>query len=239
MRCVCNTDAKVMAQRLAQQISIAKAETTDNKPGKLAVNMVQSYLLSSSFIKAYLPKESDDDHTVRATLPISIMSVDMVADHYVRSCVSQQGSSLAHMPAAHVYNADKERKTQLAPRQSLQDSLENRQAARQLGYYLFWFLRSYATTSVALHHEEVIERVTAAGLPHPERAWALLDRNGDNSVTLEEVISAVEQARMFPMVLFLPASLAISACFGSGVLGLRQALHVNAMCAKQHFHSAC
>lgn len=64
-------------------------------------------------------------------------------------------------------------------------------AARQLGYYLFWNLRS-STSGLALTQADVSESAYTAGLKHANSAWQLLDRNGDAEASLDEVVRAVE-----------------------------------------------
>jgi hypothetical protein len=66
----------------------------------------------------------------------------------------------------------------------MQDSLDNRNAAKSLGYYLFWYLRK-TPFGLTLSQEEVTERAKLAGIKHTDTAWNLLDRNGDDTVTLE------------------------------------------------------
>jgi hypothetical protein len=69
--------------------------------------------------------------------------------------------------------------------------LKNKISARQLGYYLFWNLRS-ATSGLALTREDVYSTAQRAGLRHQDSAWTLLDRNGDTFATMDEVLDSVE-----------------------------------------------
>jgi hypothetical protein len=74
----------------------------------------------------------------------------------------------------------------------LQHALENRIAARHLGYCLFWNLRG-EHSAISLAEPDVLLSAELAGIKNRESAWNLLDRSGDKEATLEEVITSVEQ----------------------------------------------
>ena len=64
-------------------------------------------------------------------------------------------------------------------------TLKNKLGARQLGYYLFFNLRS-ERSGLALRRDDVYGTAERAGLRHKDPAWALLDRNGDTFATMDE-----------------------------------------------------
>jgi hypothetical protein len=70
--------------------------------------------------------------------------------------------------------------------------LRNKMSARQLGYYLFWNLRSF-DSGLGLSESDVKATAEQAGLRYQDSAWALLDRNSDSFATLNEVLDSVEQ----------------------------------------------
>ena len=73
----------------------------------------------------------------------------------------------------------------------MQSEVADRISARQLGYYLFWNLRS-KSDFLGLSEASVLSSARAAGLKHTDTVWELLDRNGDKEATLDEVVAAVE-----------------------------------------------
>lgn len=77
---------------------------------------------------------------------------------------------------------------------ALQDTLESRGAARVLGYYVFWNLRS-ADSGLGLSEADVKARAGHMGIRNTDSAWQLLDKNGDDEATLEEVVQSVEHVR--------------------------------------------
>jgi hypothetical protein len=77
-------------------------------------------------------------------------------------------------------------------RRAAQNDVNNRIGARQLGYYLFWNLRS-TTSGLGLSEQDVIATARHAGIKHVESAWQLLDRNADAEATLDEVVNSVEE----------------------------------------------
>lgn len=79
----------------------------------------------------------------------------------------------------------------------VQDDRQNRLAARQLGYSLFWCLRGEVSSGLSLNQQDFVSAATKVGIKQPLTAWNLLDRNGDNQATLEEVISGVEQVFLY------------------------------------------
>jgi hypothetical protein len=73
----------------------------------------------------------------------------------------------------------------------VQSELTHKVRARQLGYYLFWNLRSNSN-DLGLTEESVTCTARDAGLRHTDSVWQLFDRNSDCEATLDEVVQSVE-----------------------------------------------
>jgi hypothetical protein len=67
--------------------------------------------------------------------------------------------------------------------------LKNKLSAWKLGYYMFWNLRSHGLTVTAHDLHDVS---SGCGLRHKETARQLFDRNNDDFITLEEIITSVQ-----------------------------------------------
>ena len=71
-------------------------------------------------------------------------------------------------------------------------------SARQLGFYLFWNLRSHSS-GIALSESDVKNAAGRAGLRHKDSAWAMLDQNGDSFASLDEVRSRSRSCSFPPL----------------------------------------
>jgi hypothetical protein len=68
--------------------------------------------------------------------------------------------------------------------------MKNKSSAKKLGYYLFWNIRSQGLAVTSQDLQEVAMR---SGLRHQETARKLFDRNEDDFITMDEIITSVEQ----------------------------------------------
>ena len=71
-------------------------------------------------------------------------------------------------------------------------SIRRRNAA-QVAYFLFWSLRSPNAYGLALAREDVEAAADRLGVEEAQSAWNMLDQNGDDRLTLGEVIDSVTQ----------------------------------------------
>jgi hypothetical protein len=72
----------------------------------------------------------------------------------------------------------------------LQEDLNNSIAARMLGYYIFWNLRS-PSEGINLSEASVSSVAQSAGL-NPDTTWRLLSNSYSRSTSLEDVVDSVE-----------------------------------------------
>ena len=178
------------AEQLAAQINNAQAETVTNQPVMLAVSQLQSYLLGNSYITIFNP---DDEHGAG---DLQNRAAARQLGYYLFWCASapRRSSPSATPQPVHCSHAYPVFSSVYIPAVSIRTQTEISVRFPIASVRVHRYLRE-TNVGLTLSQDEVTRRAKLAGIKHTETAWQLLDRNGDNEVTLEEVVTSVEHVR--------------------------------------------
>ena len=172
--------------------TVRKRRPSPTQPVMLAVSQLQSYLLGNSYITIFNP---DDEHGAG---DLQNRAAARQLGYYLFWCASAPRRSSPRSnspPRFHCSRAHRMSRFMYMLPKSIRIPTEKLACFPIASVRACRYLRE-TNVGLTLSQEEVTQRAKLAGIKHTETAWQLLDRNGDNEVTLEEVVTSVEHVRL-------------------------------------------